>query len=91
MDNWDRELVYLANGQTEFNDFYSINGRSDSDFKTLSGSLHIFNNIDLFGSVETITDAGNFAELFHAPEHQINGWITTCDPTGINNGYVVLD
>ena len=91
MDNWDRELVYLANGQTEFNDFYSINGRSDSDYKTLSGSLHIFNNIDLFGSVETITDAGSFAELFHAPEHQINGWITTCDPAGINNGYVVLD
>ena len=91
MDNWDRELVYLANGQTEFNDFYSINGRSDSDYKTLSGSLHIFNNIDLFGSVETITDADSFAELFHAPEHQINGWITTCDPAGINNGYVVLD
>lgn len=91
MDNWDRGLVYLANGQTEFNDFYSINGRSDSDFKTLSGSLHIFNNIDLFGSAETITDAGSFAELFHAPEHQINGWITTCDPAGINNGYVVLD
>ena len=91
MDNWDRELVYLVNGQTEFNDFYSINGRSDSDYKTLSGSLHIFNNIDLFGSVETITDTGSFAELFHAPEHQINGWITTCDPAGINNGYVVLD
>ena len=91
MNDWDRGLVYLANGQTEFNDFYSINGRSDSDFKTLSGSLHIFNNIDLFGSVETITDAGSFAELFHAPEHQINGWITTCDPAGINNGYVVLD
>lgn len=91
MDNWDRELVYLSSGQTEFNDFYSINGRSDSNFKTLSGSLHIFNNIDLFGSVETITETDNFAKLFHAPQHQINGWITTCDPAGINNGYVVLD
>lgn len=91
MDNWDRELIYLASGQTEFNDFYSINGRSDSDFKTLSGSLHIFNNIDLFGSVETITETDSFAKLFHAPQHQINGWITTCDPAGINNGYVVLD
>lgn len=91
MDDWDRELVYLAKGQTEFNDFYSINGRSDSDFYTLSGGLHIFNNIDLFGSVETITDTDSFAKLFHAPQHQINGWITTCDPAGINNGYVVLD
>ena len=91
MDNWDRGLVYLTKGQTEFNDFYSINGRSDSDFYTLSGGLHIFNNIDLFGSVETITDTDSFAKLFHAPQHQINGWITTCDPAGINNGYVVLD
>lgn len=91
MDDWDRELIYLASGQTEFNDFYNINGRSDSDFYTLSGSLHIFNNIDLFGSVETITDTDSFAKLFHAPQHQINGWITTCDPAGINNGYVVLD
>lgn len=91
MDDWDRELIYLASGQTEFNDFYSINGRSDSDFYTLSGGLHIFNNIDLFGSVETITDTDSFAKLFHAPGHQINGWITTCDPAGINNGYVVLD
>lgn len=91
MDEWDRGLVYLAKGQTEFNDFYSINGRSDSDWNTLSGSLHIFNNIDLFGSVETITKTKSFAELFHAPQHQINGWITTCDPAGLNNGYVVLD
>ena len=91
MDDWDRGLIYLAKGQTELDDFYSINGRSDSDFKTLSGSLHIFNNIDLFGSVETITETDSFAKLFHAPQHQINGWITTCDPAGINNGYVVLD
>ena len=91
MDNWDSgNNIYRISGQTEFNDLYSIKGVSDSNFNTLSGSLLIFNNIDLFGDVDTI-EVDSFAKLFNAPKHQINGWITTCDPTGINNGYVVLD
>ena len=92
MDNWDRELVYLVNGQSEFNDLYNIVGGSDSN--SLFSQLKVLNNIDLFTDnygIETITGAKDFSELFNAPRHQINGWITTCDPAGSNNGYITLD
>ena len=92
MDNWDRELVYLTNGQSEFNDLYNIVGGSNSN--SLFSQLKVLNNIDLFTDdygVETITGADNFSKLFNAPQHQINGWITTCDPAGSNNGYITLD
>lgn len=93
MDNWDRELIYLTNGQSEFNDLYNIVGGSNSN--SLFSQLKVLNNIDLFtdndSGVETITGAKDFSELFNAPQHQINGWITTCDPAGRNNGYITLD
>ena len=92
MDNWDRGLVYLARGQSEFNDLYNIVGGSNSN--SLFSQLKVLNNIDLFtdnSGVETITGAKDFSELFNAPQHQINGWITTCDPAGSNNGYITLD
>lgn len=93
MDNWDRELIYLTNGQSEFNDLYNIVGGSNSN--SLFSQLKVLNNIDLFtdndSGVETITGAKDFSELFNAPQHQINGWITTCDPAGSNNGYITLD
>lgn len=92
MDNWDRELIYLTNGQTEFNDLYNIVGGSDSN--SLFSQLKVLNNIDLFtdnDGVETITGADDFSKLFNAPQHQINGWITTCDPAGSHNGYITLD
>ena len=93
MDNWDHELVYRVNGQSEFNDLYNIVGGSDSN--SLFSQLKVLNNIDLFtdddSGVETITGADDFSKLFNAPEHQINGWITTCDPAGSNNGYITLD
>ena len=56
--------------------------------------MKVLNNIDLFtdnSGVETITGADGFSKLFNAPQHQINGWITTCDPAGSNNGYITLD
>ena len=92
MDDWDRELIYLVNGQSEFNDLYNIVGSSDSN--SLFSQLQVLNNIDLFTDnygIETITGAKGFSELFNAPRHQINGWITTCDPAGSNNGYITLD
>lgn len=92
MDNWDRGLIYLTNGQSEFNDLYNIVGGSNSN--SLFSQLKVLNNIDLFtddGGVETITGANDFSKLFNAPQHQINGWITTCDPAGSNNGYITLD
>lgn len=93
MDNWDHELVYRVNGQSEFNDLYNIVGGSDSN--SLFSQLKVLNNIDLFtdddSGVETITGADDFSKLFNAPQHQINGWITTCDPAGSNNGYITLD
>lgn len=92
MDDWDRELVYLTNGQSEFNDLYNIVGGSNSN--SLFSQLKVLNNIDLFtdnSGVETITGADDFSKLFNAPQHQINGWITTCDPAGFNNGYITLD
>ena len=93
MDNWDRGLIYLTNGQSEFNDLYNIVGGSDSN--SLFSQLKVLNNIDLFTDndigVETITGADDFSKLFNAPQHQINGWITTCDPAGSNNGYITLD
>lgn len=92
MDNWDRGLIYLANGQTEFNDLYNIVGSSKSN--SLFSQLKVLNNIDLFtddSGIETITEAEDFSKLFNAPQHQINGWITTCDPAGSNNGYITLD
>ena len=92
MDNWDRELIYLTNGQSEFNDLYNIVGSSNSN--SLFSQLKVLNNIDLFtdnSGVETITGAKDFSELFNAPQHQINGWITACDPAGSNNGYITLD
>ena len=92
MDNWDRGLVYLVNGQSEFNDLYNIFGGSNSN--SLFSQLKVLNNIDLFtdnSGVETITGAKDFSELFNAPQHQINGWITACDPAGPNNGYITLD
>lgn len=92
MDNWDRELIYLVNGQSEFNDLYNIVGSSNSN--SLFSQLKVLNNIDLFTDdygVETITGADDFSKLFNAPGHQINGWITTCDPAGSNNGYITLD
>ena len=93
MDNWDRGLIYLTNGQSEFNDLYNIVGGSDSN--SLFSQLKVLNNIDLFTNndigVETITGADDFSKLFNAPQHQINGWITTCDPAGSNNGYITLD
>ena len=93
MDEWDRGLVYLTNGQTEFNDLYNIVGGSNSN--SLFSQLKVLNNIDLFtdddSGVETITGADDFSKLFNAPGHQINGWITTCDPAGSNNGYITLD
>lgn len=93
MDNWDRGLIYLTNGQSEFNDLYNIVGGSNSN--SLFSQLKVLNNIDLFtdddSGVETITGANDFSKLFNAPQHQINGWITTCDPAGSNNGYITLD
>ena len=92
MDDWDRGLVYLTSGQSEFNDLYNIVGGSKSN--SLFSQLKVLNNIDLFtddSGVETITGAEDFSKLFNAPQHQINGWITTCDPAGSNNGYITLD
>ena len=92
MDDWDRELIYLVNGQSEFNDLYNIVGRSDSN--SLFSQLKVLNNIDLFTDnygIETITGADDFSKLFNAPRHQINGWITTCDTADSNNRYITLD
>lgn len=92
MDNWDHGLIYLTNGQSEFNDLYNIVGGSNSN--SLFSQLKVLNSIDLFtdnSGVETITGVDDFSKLFNAPQHQINGWITTCDPAGSNNGYITLD
>ena len=93
MDKWDRwgqDYFYKSEQQQEFNDVYRFYGKSDAT-SPLLGSLTVLNNIDLFGDVETITSSDNFGDLFQVPQNQINGWVTTCDPPGMGNGFVTLD
>lgn len=93
MDKWDRwgqDYFYKSEQQQEFNDVYRFYGKSDAA-SPLLGSLTILNNIDLFGDVETITTADSFGDFFQVPQNQINGWVTTCDPPGMGNGFVTLD
>ena len=94
MDTWDRwgqDYFYKSEQQQEFNDVYRFYGKSDAASPLLAGSLTILNNIDLFGDVETITTSNNFGDFFQVPQNQINGWVTTCDPSGMGNGFVTLD
>ena len=93
MDKWDRwgqDYFYKSEQQQEFNDVYRFYGKSDAA-SPLLGSLTILNNIDLFGDVETITTSNNFGDFFQVPQNQINGWVTTCDPPRMGNGFVTLD
>ena len=90
-DRWGQDYFYKSEQQQEFNDVYRFYGKSDAASPLLAGNLTILNNIDLFGDVETITTSNNFGDFFQVPQNQVNGWVTTCDPSGMGNGFVTLD